>query len=76
MTCKIATEKQASARAEVRRMMRGVARRKMVGAKLTETGQQTAITFEHQQCQFGFPARVVDAETRALIDAALEARRS
>lgn len=76
MACPIATRKQVEARTKVRHMMRGVAHRKAVGAKLAASGQHTTVAYQHQACQFGFPAKVVDAETRALIDAALEARRS
>ncbi|MFG1479166.1 hypothetical protein V5F53_10950 [Xanthobacter sp. V4C-4] len=34
------------------------------------------ITYAHPVSQFGAPIKILDAQTRALIDAAIEARRS
>ncbi len=63
---------QAARRGAATRAAGSVLRRQALASKLTPIG----ITYAHPASQFGAPIKVLDPDTRALIDAAREARRS
>ena len=63
--------KHAQRLSNLRSLAHAINRQRLAGERIKSFGQETRISYEPQSGAFSFPAKVVDAQTRALIDAAL-----